>query len=61
MMGVMHGMFHGKHVLGSALWGPKCVKKGKVVQNEELIGAYILMKQILNFYDPIFFKTTLDY
>jgi hypothetical protein len=30
MMGadVMHGMSHEKHVLGSALWGPKCVKNG---------------------------------
>jgi hypothetical protein len=29
-MGVMHGMSYEKHVLRSALWGPKCVKNGKI-------------------------------
>jgi hypothetical protein len=33
---------------------------GKVVQNDGLFDAHILVKKILNFYDPVFFKTTLD-
>ena len=40
--------------------GQNVSKMGKVVQNDGLIDAHILVKQILNFYDSIFFKTILD-
>jgi hypothetical protein len=56
MMGVMHGMSHGKHVLGSALWGPKCVKNGKSAANDGVIDSHILVKHILNFDVSIFLR-----
>jgi hypothetical protein len=56
MTSAMHGMSYENSFLGVR---QNVSKMGKVVKIGGLIDAQILAKQILNFQNPIFFKTTI--